>query len=299
MPSAVKNFLFYFNSPVEKGVIPCFRIFFATHIFLQSLKLPWNYGQTSLIHMVQGMVFLSALSMFHKSYYKVGLFFLVAYKFFWVHWTFPMTANHYFVEFFIVLFLLLFPDTEVEKNKSYEGASARLIQITILTIYFFGGVQKLIYGFWLNGEFIIHEFLQQPSVGLGKTLSTFLMSFDPNAILAPIKLAADMEVIPYHLSAFSIAMIMILSWLTLLTEIFVPLLFLFKKTRNLGLITMIILQVSIGFSSWETEFMFAALACMFLFFKNNPVRNYTILTSLHVLWSLFIIYVLDLRVGIL
>jgi hypothetical protein len=63
---------------------------------------------------------------------------------------------------------------------------------------------------------------------------------------------------------------------------------------------MVLIQVIIGLASWETEFMFLALGSMFLFFKEEMTkRNYALLAIFHGLWSFLIIYVFDLRVGIL
>ena len=62
---------------------------------------------------------------------------------------------------------------------------------------------------------------------------------------------------------------------------------------------MIILQIIIGFSAWETEFMFAALGSIFLFTQKGHPRNFMFLGLIHALWAIFIIYILDLRIGIL
>ena len=64
---------------------------------------------------------------------------------------------------------------EVEKSeyKLLDGTALRLIQIGILTVYFYGGVHKLVHGFWLEGEFLIQTLFKQGNGGLGKTLGFF------------------------------------------------------------------------------------------------------------------------------
>jgi len=293
------EFFPFLGKKVERNVLVSFRVFFAFHIFLQSLKLSWSYGDNLIAYLLQGSIFLCVATMFFERASRAGIFFLGVYKLYWVCIKFPSTANHYYFEFLVLVLLFIFHPLKKEDKDFVDGTAIRLIQIGILSVYFYGGVHKLVHGLWLDGEFLIQTLFKQANGGLGKSLSIFLNLFDLHLIKGPLSLPEGLELTPFKISSLSLSIIKLLSLGTILTEIFTPLLFIFKKTRKWGFIFMIILQVLIGFSSWETEFMFAALGSIFLFTQKNHPRNFMVLGILHALWAIFIIYVIDLRIGIL
>mgnify|MGYP001357230245 CR=1 FL=1 len=296
-----KEFIPFLNRKVDQNVLVSFRAFFAFHLFLQSLKLPWSYGHNLIVYLLQGSILLCVVAMFFERASRAGVLFLAAYKLYWVYIKFPSTANHYYFEFLVLVLLFIFHPIKEEKRENYlvDGTAIRLIQIGILSVYFYGGVHKLVHGFWLDGEFLIQTLFKQGNGGLGKTLGLFINFFDPHWIKGPLSLAKGLEVTSFKISSLSLNMITVLSLGTIFTEIFTPLLFVFKKTRKWGFIFMIILQIIIGFSAWETEFMFAALGSIFLFTQKGHPRTFMFLGLIHALWAIFIIYILDLRIGIL
>jgi hypothetical protein len=277
-----------------------FRCFFSFHLFLQSLKLPWSFGDGKGVLVIQGGLFFCTFLMFSQKTFRFSCSIIFLYKLFWVWLKFPFTANHYYFELFVAAFLFLFPGEELGEAEKSDGTALRLIQVSILSLYFYGGLHKLVHGLWINGEFLLQEFLEKNNGGLGWTLNHFISFIDKTPLLAPLTFSQGMEVTAFQVSGLSFGLLKILSWLTILTEMLIPLLFCFEKTRRVGISLMILIQVIIGLASWETEFMFLALGSMFLFFNEKMTkRSYMLLAFLHGLWSFLIIYVFDLRVGIL
>jgi len=287
-----------FNASVSPDLTAAFRTYFCFHLFLQALKLPWYFGHGVFSYTQIGLSLFFTVLAFHKKTFKASLIFFLIYKLYWINYTFPLTANHYYVEFLILLLLLIFPNNK-RVDGTHDGTAIRLVQFSILSIYFFGGVQKLVLGQWLNGEFLLNLFLRNGMAGLTSTVSALIWKLDSNALVNWGGMARGFQAVPFEISSFAFGIILILSWLTLLTEIGLPLLFLFKKSLKVGIFLIIILQIVIGFSAWETEFMFAALGCIFLFFNKNSIKNYSLLGLAHFSWTILIVYVLGIKVGTL
>jgi hypothetical protein len=108
----------YLTIPVPANLMKAFRIFFAFHIFLQSLKLSWVFpAMDNRIVLFMRLATLAAVfANFHRRLYYPGLLILLLFKLYGVVYKFPMTANHYFVELYVLIFLLLWPDRPIDQE---------------------------------------------------------------------------------------------------------------------------------------------------------------------------------------
>lgn len=286
------------------NLLALFRGFLGVHVFLQSLKLRWSYPDEPIVLLVQALLLVAAVLMWLPKYYRFGLLALLSYKLYAVVTSFPMTGNHLYLETYILVFLLLF--SEDRRRDEPAGplalAGCRLIQLAVLTIYFYSGVHKLVHGFWLNGEYLGQALYAGASSGFWRSTQLLLEGaaglFGLPLEKFPYAQSADMGRVPVEAPAWTLWVFLIVSWLTVLSEIFVPVLVLMRRTRRLGIHLMLWLVVAVGALSWETEFMFLAIGCILLFFPRNAARNYIILTVVHTAWSLFVILA-DIRIWIL
>jgi hypothetical protein len=72
----------------------------------------------------------------------------------WYVWTnFPVTGNHRFLELVVaVLLAILSPGVEQERRLLF-----RSLRFTVLVVLFFSGLQKLIHGYYLRGQFLAYS----------------------------------------------------------------------------------------------------------------------------------------------
>ena len=293
--STIKLIVASFSRPVSLELMQAFQTYFAFHIFISALLFYLiKPGKT---YTALGLIILLAASIASasKRYCQFGLLVLLAYHFFWlIVGNFPWTANHYFLEGYILLFLVLFPIRIVDKAKNLvDGTSCHLIQFTILYAYFFSAFHKIFQGFWLNGEFLGWSLFQDASLALFYSSQWII-----KALISLLGLSADG--IPFEFSpGMARTAIAIPTWLTftliavhcaiILVELSVPVLVVIYRNQKLGRYLLLAMTIGIGLPSLEFIFMFVALGCDFLFFPQRPQRNYTALLLLHSLLPIALI----------
>jgi hypothetical protein len=298
----------YFTNPVPANLMKAFRIFFACHIFLQSLKLSWiPFGIDSrIILFVQLAALAAVFANFHRRLYYPGLILLLLLKLYGVAYKFPMTANHHFLELYVLIFLLLWPDRPIaqesdkqEANK-VSGESCHLARLLVLSVYFFAGIQKLIHGIWLNGEYLAHSLFEATNGTLLTTqyMLRFISSISGSLAEIPINLSIDANMVMLTIPGWVVVYFLVMSWTTIVSEISIPLLVVFRRTRKIGIRLMLVLTVIIGLLAFETEFMFASVGCALLFFFDKGIRNYSMLLAAHIVWSLSLLFA-GVRIGTL
>lgn len=279
---------------VPEELMPAFRRFFVIHIFLQSLKLP-RVEQSTEVYPWIGLVFIAVVVACMNRLYRIGLLTLLLYKLWRIVEDFPMTANHMYLETLILFVLLVFSDrrTDPEHGPKAEAMSANLVQMSILLVYFYSGVQKIVHGMWLSGEHVALNLYSFVPFGMPVSVQTFYRwigsLFDEPAVEFPLRGASGLNAVEQAFPGWAIALFLITGWLVILSELLVPLCVAWPRTRRFGVWLMLVVQLGIGAFAWETEFMFAAVGCILLFFHKRPVRNYSVLLVLHVIWSLSIL----------
>lgn len=280
-------------APVPAELVRAFRFFFAVHVVLQSLKLPWLYGVSGWVIAVQVSLGIAALLTLHRRWYRGGLALMVAGKGYWVVASWPMAANHYYLELLVLLLLLAFADRPVDGpadgRRWVDGTACRLSQLALLSVYFYAGLHKLVHGMWHQGEFLTHSLFESGRFDMAASMRWVLDSLGLLAAEAPLQLPESFTTESFALSGPTLAVLLSLSWVILLSELAAPVLVLMPRTRKVGLVFLLAAQVGIGLFAWETEFMFGALGVALLFFPGRPWRNYSWLLALHVAWSVGLI----------
>lgn len=301
-PKLLRPVVSYLTEPVPADLIRAFRSYFCFHIFINSLKLHWIYTGP-LTHVTQAALLIGAVLAFHKKYYRIGLLPALAYKLFFVIDQLPTSANHSFLETLVVLLLLVFPDEPAgEPGKGLvDGTSVHLIQLALLSVYFYSSFQKLLYGFWLNGEYLANSLTSNEDEGMvftGRRIVQIVGELLGTKLEMPIEKALSWEVVPFSLPTWAVVFFVATSWLVLITEAAPPPLILNPRTKKLGLWMIIAMMLGIAIYTWEVEFMLASVGVLLLYFPSKPIRNYAIAAVVHLAWSLYVILA-DIRIVIL
>ena len=297
----------HLTAPVPAILIRAFRIYFCFHIFIHTFKIHWIYPGP-MAWAVRSAILLAALLSAHKRYYPAGLLIILVYKMYFVIDQLPTTANHAFMETLVVLFLLLFPDQPVSGRAGdqagclVDGTSVHLTQFALLSIYFYSGVQKIVHGFWWQGEYLAHCLISREDMGMWYMGQQVVQKVE--AMLGglemtfPLTKAMRLETVPLEVPGWAIVFFIIMSWLVIATELVPPLLILIPRTRSLGLLLIILTMLGIAVYSWEVEFMFASVGVLLLYFPKHAVRNFSIALAVHFAWSLFVV-IKDIRIVVL
>lgn len=186
----------------------------------------------------------------------------------------PYTINHRAFEGIVLLILALASPDE-------ESFSIDVIRWLILSVWFYAGVQKLVHGYYLNGEwFALHAMTY--GTDRGGIIDFLVRHSGTLAAFAPCCTTTDVA-----LSASQKALFIFLGSSVVVAELGLPLLALFRRTRTLGLAGLFGLQLAIAFSSAEVDFALSSAACLCLFIPGLAKWAYPVLGALTVaVWGL-------------
>lgn len=192
-----------------------------------------------------------------KKYYWFGTFILFGLSATEVWQSWPYTLNHIALETFILVFILL--EAEAEDN-----LAPLMIKAVLVSVWIYSGMQKLFHGYFFSGEYLALETLSGES-HLGKNLAWILHYVESvfgTEKFSPLICCGGADLI---LPAWEVFLFRAMGVMTVLTEIFLPLTLLFRKTRLIGVILLFLFQLTIGLSSAEIDFAFTAVAILLLF----------------------------------
>jgi hypothetical protein len=195
----------------------------------------------------------------------------------WSSW--PFSINHGGLEFGILLLICLVPDHE---SKPSRITCADMVKILFLSVWFFSGIHKLVDGYYLNGEFFALEALSNQT-RLGHSLNQVISFFAPffgQVALAP--LACCMTAV-FEFPQWQANSMLVLSWLTIIMEISLPILMLAPRFRSIGIVGFFVTQGTIAYFSGEIDFAFTAFAILFLFIPKFSRFTYPSLACIFLL----------------
>jgi len=166
--------------------------------------------------------------------------------------TFPLVANHVFLELYCAAAFALF-DPKRDRVVVLEG-----LRWMALLVFFWGGVQKALYGTWFSAELLAIGIVQKESFA-----RFFVFLADPEEVARLTAYGPPSPGDgPYRLSG-PIAWVGNLVWMA---EIGLPLLLLHDRTRIVGALGMLGLLVAIQLGALEFFFggLYASLLLLFL-----------------------------------
>lgn len=234
-----------------------FNDFISIHIFI-NLFYSFSFYQGQLKFALLLLQCLSLILSLCTSYKFFGYFLLLASKIYLSIVIFPNTANHNFLQIFIFILAIL-------SNPQEDHHLKKQIQLIVLSIYFYAGVQKLLNGQWINGEFLSKVLFNGKNYSHAIRTGTF---FQKTLILA-----TEMESVPLDIPVVYRLLIILFSWITILSELLIPIAIFWIKNNRIPILLLLVTQVLIGSLSGEFEFMILALACMTYFSINSHIRS--------------------------
>jgi hypothetical protein len=192
----------------------------------------------------------------------------------------PYTLNHFILEELLLLVLLASPVRFEAENGREPLQELQLLWVTLLSVWFFAGVQKIGHGHYLNGESMALPLLTGDGcLGRGSRAGLSLVhALFGGAPLAPGGAAMDLVARIYCVG---------LSWLVIAAEIGLPLLALFPRTRAAATLGLGLAQCSVGLLSGEIDFAILGLGLIGLGSARHIHARYALLSCAAVLFALF------------
>ena len=214
-------------------------------------------------------------------YARLGVAILFAHRAGTLYTSFPFTLNHAFFEAWVLLFLLLFPAGPADERDEVCGLAPSLVRATTLSVWFYAGVQKLVYGRYLDGEMLAASGLFEG----GKMVSSLTPAVLTLARVTgtqvgelPLSWPATLEASELALPGLALAFVLGSSWLVVLGELLLPLLVLRGgRASKPALVALIALQIAIALLSAELSFGVTSAAALLLFAPDWARRGYPLL----------------------
>jgi hypothetical protein len=157
-------------------------------------------------------------------------------------WQFPMNANHDFLEFVSILFLVLCNPVLPEEKRLVLAA----LRWVVLIVLFSAGLQKVLYGYYFGGEFLAMAVAVDPRFG---GLFALLVPGDELVRLTSLQIAPSAG--PYRVDS---PLFVLASNLTYLAELALPILLVIRRTRPLAVAATIAFIVLIELGPRELFF---------------------------------------------
>jgi hypothetical protein len=266
--------------PFVPGAVAYFRKFFALKIlvFFLSNNVPgFSVEYLGLLLIVGFGAFFACFDRWHR----IGILLLLAFAGIGIGGSFDTTPNHKFVECLFLLILLAF-HSDGEARMESERLQSALFQCIILIVWFYSGVQKVVHGYFLNGE-----------------LMAMYMYFDQTRLAATLRSVSDLELFrlqtnlgplgfektPLGITPMVRFICVGFARVVTVTEIVLPILAVFRRTQCPAVVALIVMMVLIWFFSGIASFAFTSLACFLLFFPASAKRNFSILGGILALYT--------------
>jgi len=211
-----------------------------------------------------------------QAWRRTALLGLVVIQLYRVIESFPMTANHAFLQLFLLIMIVSCDFEEVEEQTLFLGSTRWLFII----VFFYAGVQKLVHGYYFQGEFFAYH-LGRDSFALG--LAPFMSSEELQRFT--VELTGRVGDGPYRFESLAMRA---LSNAAYLAEIVIPGLWLMRRTRFIGVLAAAGFLVITEFMAREFHFGLLFENGLLLFLPSNLNRKLLVPFALVYLWMMLI-----------
>jgi hypothetical protein len=199
----------------------------------------------------------------------------------------PYTLNHILLEAVVLGLLVLFPVRFELAGTREAPDDLQLLWLTLLSVWFFAGVQKLVHGYYLNGESMALSLLTDPG-GSGRGLRLGLSAL--SSVLESLggagpsaHLAASLDGQPGSLGGLGRAYCITLGGLVVAAELALPVLTLFRRTGRAATIGLGVAQCCVGVLTAELDFALLGLGLIGLGSARAITLRYAVLSFLAIL----------------
>ena len=175
--------------------------------------------------------------------------------------TFPMTSNHLFLELWTLLLLVVIGGHEEAEARVWVAA----MRWSVAIMLFYTGVQKVLYGAYFSGQFLIVEMILKPefSSSIGWMLSP--EEWERLRLLIPNIVGVG----PYKTSSL---LLLLASNSVYLFEMSAPVLLLWERTRRAAVLVVFAFVVAIQGGAREVFFAGLMANLLMLFWPANAHR---------------------------
>lgn len=194
---------------------------------------------------------------------------------------FPYTINHVGLEVYLLLLMIVLSSSASNPETSVRVSQhlLRVMKVSLLSVWFYSGVQKVVQGYYHTGE--IFFFHQTPRGGLTDDALSVLRGVLPTSMPALQDLTPAVDCFIFMQLPVSNVFIAFLAWLgtaIVVAEISLPMLAL-RFPRG-GAVALAILHILIAVATWEWDFAFVGLACLLVFLPEEAPGGHVILLTL-------------------
>jgi hypothetical protein len=191
---------------------------------------------------------------------------------------FPDNANHQYLSLLLLILVLLADSRGSDDERNALAALQSMRWIAVIGV-FWAGVMKLFYGYWLGGEFL--AFRVAGNSGFTQVLGLLVSREELSRLLG---LGMDLGAGPFRADA---PLLILVSNVTWLAELLLPLGLLWPRTRRLSMVTTILLFVAIQMGAHEVFFGGLMVGLLLLFAHRDRVAAaLPWITGLYVGWLL-------------
>ncbi len=181
---------------------------------------------------------------------------------------FPDNANHQYLALLLLILLMLGnshgTECEAEADRNALAALQSMRWIAAIGI-FWAGAMKLFYGYWLGGEFLAFRVATDP--GFTQVLGFFVPDVELSRLLS---LGTDLGAGPFRPAAPLLVLVSNLTWLS---ELILPLGLLWSRTRAVSMVAAILLFVAIQLGAREIFFGGLMVGLLLLFARRDRVAG--------------------------
>ncbi len=271
-----------FGAPCDETTFLYFRRFLAFKI-AAPLILPGHLHWPVPSWLVASLAIVAVVVAGLRKHYWPGLIFIFFVSCFQIWESWPFTINHIALEAVLVLLMLL---AAGDKPNEETLSCGDMILLLMLSVWFYSGLQKLFHGYYLSGEYFTLEALSVES-GLGRDLNSLLLWLAPHLGGGHIRPIACCGFGAIEFPRWGSLLFQGMGFGTVLAEISVPVLALFRSTRVAGILLLFVFQFAIAKLSHEFDFAFTAFGILLLFTPKIAKQGYLILVALYIAESLW------------
>lgn len=173
-------------------------------------------------------------------------------------WAFPENANHQFLAVWLLVLLALAGDAATnDRGEGAAATAAAAMRAIVAGGLLWSGVMKLVYGYWLGGEYLSYRIALEPQ--FARVFASVVPAAELERLAA---LGREIGAGPFRAEA---PLLVVVSNLTWVLEIALPIGLCFERTRRLALVAALALIVAIEAGAFEIFFGGLMVGLLLLF----------------------------------
>ena len=257
-----------------------FRRFFAIKLFCTFMTV-WGFTHTG--SWVHAAAIVATLAMYWENWARVGVICWLALVSVQVVRSWPYTLNHFFLESIILGVLAVSP---LRRGAQASRWPTGALWTLVLSVWFFAGVQKVVHGYYLDGEYFALAITSEPE-GVGQSLRLLLEGVHKALGTSPSHaFPVSSSTLALSLNRVERVTCLLAAWVVVAAELGIPLLAALPRTRTLGVKCLLSAQVGIALISREHDFALTGLGLGLLGMTRSATIPYLGLSALAIVLHL-------------